>query len=410
MKILLCSNFLSEDYPADDIVQWLNDILCVSCQIKKKDWEVIVCLDKSLSSRFTPLGSGTLLNSGDYTALLSNQLHGADFDVILTYGRNDALEKAAIKFNKTLFSFFKSPYPLDGWLLDSTWHRRALRHAIFDSQSISCDHCRSDMMNVIPSFARYYNRFSPYTGSFAKEVYDKSVRKVVVPVFCDYRRFTDKQSPADGSICNLNSWIKSILPFEKRLLYLIVPMEDHFDMSSLGLSMNENEFFRWLTPAEAKNQLLTLIDKADCVLALDAKAAVLPMLMGKWTCGLPDMSDISAELPSFVDWIANGAKKARMNCERCFRRQRFILNCCIVPKTAWVLQSICEKAESDDMESFIQANQMQYCLLSDYTPDESGIRKRNRWRRKLRKLWRDPYKYFDDSKYPCLRKLKFIFG
>ncbi len=420
-KILLYCNFSSADYSGAERIQWLNDVLRISRQDQATALDVFVCRDKSPESGNAGLLHGTSFTgpeSNDALATLKSiQERIFPFDIIFMYGRNPELQEAARTCHLPVVSFFKAPYPLDGWIVDSKHHQTALTVSI-DDDGEDGYHGRSDMMNVIPSFARYYNRFSPYTGGFAEAVYDRNIRKVLIPVFSDYRRFTnhvtdhatDCIADTDDIRDPLNAWLESILPFAPELLYLVVPMENMGNEMASVSSPGDASYIRWLSPSDGRNQILSLIDKADGVLALDIRAAVLPMLMGKWTCCLPGISDMSEQWPSFTDWLADGAQKARINCSRCFQRQRFILNCCIVPKTDWALQSISESVVSEMMPPITSHDNIKDSLRPDYSTEERGATQRSIWRRKLKKLWRNPYRYCADSRYTFLRLLKLVFA
>jgi hypothetical protein len=407
MNILLYADLAADDYPEKEMIQWLKDMLKIRPDPDGR-LDFWVCLNRAPESvcDIIPRGRRCPVDPDHYCAslhMIREQI--GSLDILFLYGRNDRLQQAARKCRIPVVSFFEASYPLNGWIVDSPHHQAALTVSMNDTKGACVYHGRPDMMNVIPSFVRYYNRFRPYTGCFAHVLYNNHLRKVVIPVFSDYRRWMNGSDPARTSGSDLDEWLQSILPVHEKLLYLVVPMDTQGSWMPSVSSVRDDTHVHWLTVSEGKHQILSLIDKADGVLALDIRAAVLPMLMGKWTCRLPGLSDLSVQWPSFTEWLAHDAPVPLTNCNRCFQRQCFVLNCCILPKTGWAVWNIIQNVRRNKIPLLDNHTQMREVLESCYTAEERGLCQRALYRRKLKKLWRNPHGYCADSRSPLLQKI-----
>jgi hypothetical protein len=85
--------------------------------------------------------------------------------------------------------------------------------------------------------------------------------------------------------------------------FFLLPMSERSDRLRTHFQ-NSKEGVFWLEKKDGRDQTLSLIDKTDCVLALDNAGALLPLLLDKPVCRDPKTSiELVSRLPKITDWI-----------------------------------------------------------------------------------------------------------
>jgi len=324
------------------------------------------------------------------------------FDGIFVKGRNKFLESVAAKLNVFLLTFAKTPYPLDVWLLHSPWHKK-LQDKFNSSKGDNPAGRFHEIIPEIPSYDTYYLRYNPYAGKHSKRLYDPDKRKILVPLYYYYQSFISEAYPR-----RFLKWMEKMISENEELTFFLLPMSERSDRLRNHFQ-NSKEGVFWLEKKDGRDQALSLIDKTDCVLALDNAGAILPLLLDKPVCRDPKTSiELVSGLPKITDWINGRIAEDQFRDQR-EKLLRHIFAHVIVPKQWQSLLQFKKAFSTNNALTLTEPRNWSICQQTASGADKVHKIEKNRWIRKFKKLQRDPYTFFDDASSPFVRPLKYFF-
>ena len=402
---MLFPNLSATSYAIGDIRNWIQDVSEV-CRQSKGIIEPFLALDADVGETIQSLNIPIKHQKVSPSALLE-QLNTIKnkifpFDGIFVKGRNKFLESVAAKLNVFLLTFAKTPYPLDVWLLHSPWHKK-LQDKFKSNQWDNPASSFHEVIPEIPSYDTYYLRHNPYTGEHSKRLYDPNKKKILVPLYYYYRSFISETYPR-----RFLKWLEKMTSEKEELTFFLLPMSERSDRLQTHFQDSKDGVF-WLEKQDGRDQALSLIDKADCVLALDNAGALLPLLLNKPVCRDPKIAiELVSQLPKITDWI-NGRIA-----EDQFRDQRekllhHIFAHVVVPKQWRSLLRFKKAFSTNHALTLTEPRSWSICQQTASGNDKVHKIVNNRWIRKFKKLQRDPYTFFDDSSSPFLKPLRYFF-
>jgi hypothetical protein len=405
LKVLLFPNLSATSYAIGDIRNWIQDVSEV-CRQSKGIIEPFLALDADVGETIQSLNIPIKHQKVSPSALLE-QLNTIKnkifpFDGIFVKGRNKFLESVAAKLNVFLLTFAKTPYPLDVWLLHSPWHKK-LQDKFKSNQWDNPTSSFHEVIPEIPSYDTYYLRHNPYTGEHSKRLYDPNKKKILVPLYYYYRSFISETYPR-----RFLKWLEKMTSEKEELTFFLLPMSERSDRLQTHFQDSKEGVF-WLEKQDGRDQALSLIDKADCVLALDNAGALLPLLLNKPVCRDPKIAiELVSQLPKITDWI-NGRIA-----EDQFRDQRekllhHIFAHVVVPKQWRSLLRFKKAYSTNNALMLTEPRSWSICQQTVFGNDKVHKIVNNQWIRKFKKLQRDPYTFFDDSSSPFLKPLRYFF-
>ena len=402
---MLFPNLSATSYSIDDIRNWIQDVSKV-CRQSNGNIEPFLALDadvgQTIQSLDIPIRHQHIRPSALLEQLNTIKNKIFPFDGIFVKGRNKFLESVAAKLNVFLLTFAKTPYPLDVWLLHSPWHKK-LQDKFNSSQGDNPAGRFHEIIPEIPSYDTYYLRYNPYAGKHSKRLYDPNKRKILVPLYYYYQSFISEAYPR-----RFLKWMEKMISENEELTFFLLPMSERSDRLRTHFQNSKGGVF-WLEKKDGRDQALSLIDKTDCVLALDNAGALLPLLLDKPVCRDPKTSiELVSRLPKITDWI-NGRIAADQFRDQREKLLRHIFAHVIVPKQWQSLLQFKKAFSTNNALTLTEPRSWSICQQTASGADKVHKIEKNRWIRKFKKLQRDPYTFFDDASSLFVRPLKYFF-
>ncbi len=350
-------------------------------------------------SRETVFGVPVERGRTDRDGLLS--LRGKyPFTGLVLASRDRAVESASRKLGIPCVAVSPAPAPLHVWALDSVWHDRRLQAIAREDDCIET-WGEEDLLCLLPKSQRYYSRFDPLLGKYSELFYDPGRRMVLVPV-----------SRAVDAVCRLKlgcgvrKWLLD-LPRHRDVRYVVIPLDETGLFPSDGFWPREDVLR--LGSNAFNHRLLSLIDKADAVLATDSVSSVLPLFMGRLCLADPRLaSGVAKTLPSLKRWVTSW-DTGGFSCLRP-RLITFLLECGLVADKNVCMGALCGIWGEEHMMQLSSVEQWFSLAALSWTERRSQPTRRSRVFKKLCKLFRDPYMFCNDSQYKPLYAVRRLFA
>lgn len=306
--------------------------------------------------------------------------------------RINAVESVARKLSIPCAAVTQAPHPVQAWVLSSWWNA-----ALPDEGDVEL-FPSGDLLYLLPKDHGYVERFTPLLGKNTEHLYRDDIHKILVPI-------NESMIRTCARVCQagLGQWIAERLPRHKEAAFFLAPMDA--DAISIIPEIPESDRIFWLGGNAVTNRLLSLLDKADAVLAHDDASALLPTLMERKCITEASVGrGVASCLTGVNDYISGGFRSnfqvVRSRFIHHYLKHGLISEKCF---TAEHLKNLIQEYRHDLRINVNWDCHVRQCWQT------SNARKTSSTRKKLRKLFRDPYKYCDDSKNRFVRFCRVLF-